>query len=190
MLQHFESCGFEEEELEEVYSKFICASTIEDAMNFAEVTTFENSVLSMLNDNPQLPPAEIAKALNSTPQQVMDAIKNLQVNGYVNVVEGQVEVTESGAANAKDDEVFIVYKYELRQDAPSLVKGGESRPFCKILMGMNKSYTIEDIKRLRNGQGLDVFTSRGGWYTKPNTNTHVPYCRHTWKQRLVKLKKK
>ena len=190
MLQHFESCGFEEEELEEVYSKFICASTIEDAMNFAEVTTFENSVLSMLNDNPQLPPAEIAKALNSTPQQVMDAIKNLQVNGYVNVVEGQVEVTESGADNAKDDEVFIVYKYELRPDAPSLVKGGESRPFCKVLMGMNKSYTIEDIKRLRNGQGLDVFTSRGGYYRKKGTNVSVPYCRHTWKQRLVKLKKK
>ena len=189
ILEHFERCGFEEEELEEVYSRTIHAHTIEDAMSFAEVTTFENSVLSMLADNPQLPPQEIAKALNSTPQKVMDAIKVLQLEGYVTVTEGQIEVTESGVENADNDEVFTVYKYALRNDAPSLSKDGRSRPFCRTLMGLKRSYTIEDIKMLRNGQGLDVFTSRGGWYTKKGTDTSVPYCRHTWVQRLVKLKK-
>jgi hypothetical protein len=190
ILEHFEACGFEEEELEEVYSRTIHAHTIEEAQQFAEVTTFENSVLSILKDNPQLPPVEIAKALDVTPQRVMDALDNLQIEGYVKITEGQVEITESGVENAEEDEVFIVYKYALRNDAPSLSKDGRSRPFCRTLMGLQRSYTIEDIKMLRNGQGLDVFTSRGGWYTKKGTDTSVPYCRHTWRQRLVKLKKK
>ncbi len=56
-------------------------------------------------------------------------------------------------------------------------------------MALNRNYTIEDISKLRNGQGLDVFTHRGGWYTRKGTDIRIPYCRHTWKQRLVKIKK-
>lgn len=189
ILDHFETCGFSEDELEEVYSRSILAKDIEEAMQFAEVTTFENSVLALLVDNPTLPPAEIAKALNTTPEKVMDALKVLEDEKYITLDNGEVEVTKSGVDNSEDSEVFVVYKYALRPG----MSGGDiiptSRDFCKRLIRADKNYTIEDIARLKNGQGLDVFTHRGGWYTRPNTNIRIPYCRHTWKLRLVKLKK-
>ena len=82
------------------------------------------------------------------------------------------------------------------------VKGGDiidtTRPFCRKMVEMSKtkSWTIEQIRALNNdmskeGSGLaasDVFTSRGGWRTLPDTNIHVPYCRHIWETRLVRRK--
>jgi len=190
ILEHFETCGFEEDELEEVYSRSILAGSIEEAEQFAEVTTFENSVLAILVDNPTLPPAEIAKALDTTPKRVMDALNNLEEENYIKITDGEVEVTREGVSNSEESEVFVVYKYALRPGAPSLKPDGKgSRPFCRQLMALNRNYTIEDISKLRNGQGLDVFTHRGGWYTRKNTDIRIPFCRHTWKQRLVKIKK-
>ena len=34
----------------------------------------------------------------------------------------------------------------------------------------------------------DVWLARGGWYRKPETSTSVPYCRHIWKQVIVRKK--
>jgi len=189
ILDFFDTCGYEEEELEEVYSRSILAGSIEEAQQFAEVTTFENSVLAILADNPTLPPVEIAKALDVTPERVMEALNNLEAEKYIRITDGEVEVTKEGLDNSEQSEVFIVYKYALRPG----MEGGEilptSREFCKRLIRADKSYTIQDISRLRNGQGLDVFTHRGGWYTRKGTDIRIPYCRHTWKQRLVKIKK-
>ncbi len=41
------------------------------------------------------------------------------------------------------------------------------RSFCQSHLG--KSYSMRDIKKLNNGQGLDVYLYRGGWN-----------CRHMW----------
>ena len=67
----------------------------------------------------------------------------------------------------KENEVFVVYKYALRNDAPPTSTG--SRDFCVRMTAQSrfKSWTFEDIERLNNGQGLDVFTSRGGFYNNP-----------------------
>lgn len=190
MLEHFEGCGWDDEELEVVYRRDLVAGSIEDAKKFAEVTSFQNEVLSLLRDNPKLPPQEIAKALEVETKQVMDALDNLQIEGLIDIVEGQVNITDNGIEEAEQEELFTVYKYKLRSDAPTLKAGGESRLFCRIMLGMSKSksWTIEDIDRLNNGQGLDVFTSRGGYYHNPNTGVNVPYCRHIWEQRLVRKK--
>ena len=84
----------------------------------------------------------------------------------------------------------MVYKYALRGDAPKL-QGGTSRPFCSDLMrqSQTKSWTRQDIELLNNNTaGLDVFTSRGGFYNNPITGVTTPFCRHVWQQRLVRLK--
>ncbi len=190
MLEHFDACGWEDEELEVVYRRDLVAGSIEDAKKFAEVTSFQNEVLSLLRDNPKLPPQEIAKALEVETKQVMDALDNLQIEGLIDIVEGQVNITDDGIEEAEQEELFTVYKYKLRSDAPTLKAGGESRAFCKIMMSMSsfKSWTIEDIERLNNGSGLDCFTSRGGYYTRKGTDISVPYCRHIWEQRLVRKK--
>jgi len=189
LVEHFSNCGFEEDELELVYERGINAKNIEAAEKFAEVTAFENKVLGMLIGSPDLPPQEIAKALNVEVSKVMDAYKTLVSEGLVDIVDNQYKPTQEGIVEAPEDDVIVVYKYAVRPDAPRLKEGGRSRDFCRLMIGLNRSYTIDDIKALRNGQGLDVFVSRGGWYTNPNTGAHTPYCRHRWVQRLVRIKK-
>lgn len=188
-IEHFANCGIEDSQLEFVYKKGLYAESIEDAMKFEEVTTFENSVLSMLKDNPSLPPVEIAKALNSTPEAVAEAIQSLEAEGYLELTDTEIKVTEEGLENAEEDEFLVVYKYEVRPDAPPLKT--ESRPFCKAMETFSKtrSWTIEDIKRMRNGQGSDVFVFRGGWYFNPKTKKRTRYCRHRWTQNIVRIKK-
>lgn len=190
-LEFLSSCGIDDDDLEVIESRELTACSIEDAesqrLNFATVTDLQNQILSIIVANPNMPVAEIAEAIGETPRATMDQIDIMIANGLVALNnDSNPEPTEEGRKES-EQEVFIVYKYAERLDAPPLK--GESRFFCKTLMKSTKSFTLEDIKRLRNGQGLDVFTSRGGYYRKEDGTT-VPYCRHTWVQRLVKRKKK
>ena len=88
------------------------------------------------------------------------------------------------------------YRYELRSDAPPLKQGGKSRKFCDDLMKSPRQlYSKEQIEDMKNKMKssfypdvTDVWLARGGWYRKPNTDTSVPYCRHIWKQVIVRKK--
>jgi len=185
-IDHFSSCGISNDEFQVIYERGILAGSIEEAMQFAEVTAFENEVLTLINQG--LPPYEIANALDTTEERVMEAVNNLEAEGYITLEDGEIKPTEAGVQEDKG-EIMTVYKYGLRPDAPPLK--GESRPFCRALMSLSgtRSWTIEDISRMNNGQGLDVFTHRGGWYNKPNTNVRIPYCRHRWVQQLVRIRR-
>lgn len=105
-----------------------------------------------------------------------------------NLINSENELTPKGSNEVAQNEVFVVYKYVLRNDAPKLVT--ESRDFCTNLVNQSntKSWTREDINALNNGQIPNVFASKGGFYNNPNTGVTTPYCRHTWQQRLVRLK--
>lgn len=82
----------------------------------------------------------------------------------------------------------ILYSYELRHNAPALLPGGESRPFCKKLVDQNLLYSREEIDNLKNEFGTDVWKYKGGWYTNPRTDAPTPQCRHIWVQNVVKRK--
>ena len=189
---HFSNCGLNDEDYEVISSTPCDFSSIEDAeaseMKFATLTTPEASILSILNDNPAATVQEIADATELSIKEVQSVIDKMIIDGLLT---NDNEVTSEGEDGLTEDEVFVVYKYEERPNAPEL-KHGKSRPFCNTMMLLSefKSWTLDDISKLRNGQGLDCFKSRGGWYTKPNTNIRTPQCRHIWKQRLVKRKKK
>ena len=190
--EHFSNCGINDDEYELISDSVCDFSSIEDAeqseMSFATLTTPETSVLSILDDNPAATVQEIADATKLSVKDVQSLIDKMVIDGLLN--EGN-EVTKEGSDGLNENDVFVVYKYEERPNAPAL-KGGESRPFCVKMMELSKSrsWTLNDISKLRNGSGLDCFSSRGGWYTKPNTDIRTPQCRHIWKQRLVKRKKK
>ena len=79
----------------------------------------------------------------------------------------------------------VVYTYELRPDAPALVKGGESREFCTTLIGMSRVYTREEIDTITGEIGRNVWLFRGGWYHDPKKEINQPSCRHYWKQNII-----
>lgn len=55
-------------------------------------------------------------------------------------------------------------------------------------LSLSRSWTLLDIEAMNNEQGLDVFSSRGGFYSNPKLEVTTPFCRHIWEQRLVTRK--
>jgi hypothetical protein len=100
----------------------------------------------------------------------------------------------------------VKYKYILRSDAATTKKVVDSngtiktvpvvpRDFCKKMVAKRKLYSKAEIELLRNDMKTstitdvtDVWLARGGWYRKPGTDTSIPYCRHIWKQVIVRKK--
>ena len=130
---------------------------------------------------------QIRESLNITTAELDELLSKLIDEELINA---NNELTEKGTTEAKQNEVFVVYKYAKRND----VKGDSildtTRDFCSNLVTQSKtkSWTREDINALNNGQLPNVFLSRGGFYNNPETGVTTPFCRHVWQQRLVRLK--
>lgn len=100
---------------------------------------------------------------------------------------GNPTITGPGPASR----VEVVYTYQWRDAIPEDQRDTEdhpSREFCKELMEAAEAgytWSRQDINDLSYQMGFDVWQMRGGWYTKPGTDVHLPYCRHIWMQQVV-----
>jgi hypothetical protein len=191
ITEHFSSCGINDEDYDVIDFRELKASDMNDAFYQGEkfkreyfISKEESLILGLLNKGET--PSAISTATGISQTDLAEFIDNLVEQGLINE---DGELTPKGKTETEQNEVFVVYKYALRGDAPKL-EGGSSRPFCSSLMRQSqfKSWTREDINALNNNQGLDVFSSRGGFYNNPKTGVTTPFCRHVWQQRLVRLK--
>ena len=154
------------------------------------LTELEKSILALLIKNATMPNTEIIKALDITPTEAQQSVASLQDKGALN---NDFQPTEQGKQTIQvpQEEIFIVYKYQKRNDAPKL-KGKESRPFCQQMLRLNRRYTLDQLKMLKNDfdmSGLDIFQRRGGWYNNPRLKKTTPWCRHIWSQEVVRIQK-
>lgn len=185
IINHLSMCGTLDEELTVIDSRQLSFDNIEDARSQGEKFKFEskkaNTILGLLIANQAQTQAQLAEVTGLSEEVVGDLLNELEGE---NLIDSENVPTEEGRNTQQ--EIFVVYKYEVRHDAPPL-KGGTSRPFCSNLLSLSqtRSWTFEDIEVLNNGQGLDVFTSRGGFYNNPKLGVITPFCRHIWSQRLV-----
>lgn len=176
-IAFFENFGMNDTEFEVVDSFELYATDAEDAKTQAQsfkeqhfATKKENVIAGILEGNPNATPKQIAELTGYEEGEINSIMEDLAENPIV------------------PEELFTVYKYEKRSDVKGASVIPTTREFCRrlVTLSQTRSWTIEDIQVMNNGMGLDVFTSRGGWYTIPNTNRHVPFCRHIWKAYLVK----
>ena len=188
--EYFSNCGTDDSKFEFIDQREIHALNIEDANRQADQFKKEYfaskeglALLGLLNKGNTLPQAR--ESLNIDTAKLNNLLNELAEEG---LIDGSNNLTPKGTAEAKQNEVFVVYKYVLRGDAPKLIT--ESRDFCRDLVNQskNKSWTRQDINALNNGQIPNVFASRGGFYNNPDTGVTTPFCRHVWQQRLVRLK--
>lgn len=187
IASQFESCGIEDTEFEVIDSMELFATDSKDA-EFKSIkfrldkfaTTLENSILKFLNADPAITNKTLSTLLDKTEAEIEKALADMVEDG---LIDEDRQVQEQ-----PEDEIFTVYKYEKRSDASGPAVKDTTRDFCRRLVSQSsfKSWTIEDINRMNNGMGLDVFTSRGGWKTIEGTNRHQPFCRHIWKSFLVR----
>ena len=163
-------------------------------------------VIKMIQDNPLISGVSLAQALKLTFKQLIDSINILTSADIVKVDKSEIVLTELGGRIGKNidlPQIEVKYKYELRENAPELKKDpetgetiGKTREFCQDLLDLDLLYTKEAIEGMRNEMAesdidediTNVWLSRGGWYRKPDTTTSIPYCRHIWKQVLVRKK--
>jgi len=157
-----------------------------------ELSTLEKSILDLISKNEKVSVDELAKALKEPVKKIQSIYDSLIENEYLSKSKVGSVVTEEGnkqldGAKPKTKNFEIVYGYDWRAGFNNADKE-TSRDFCKDLMAKDLLYTRAEIDMMKNDLGTDVWTFKGGWYTKPNTDQHFPYCRHTWHQYLVKKK--
>lgn len=144
------------------------------------LTDDDRNILQMIRNGESYD--SISKAIGKGGVFLSKRLIQLQSNGYLN----DWSVTDKGvSASAVLADLEVLYSYELRPDAPDLVPGGKSRPFCERLIQLDRLYTREEIDNISNTIGRDVWSYRGGWYHNPDNDKNTPSCRHLWKMNLT-----
>jgi len=166
-----------------------CLSDFNSMRFDSELTANQKAIIDLLSKDPLMPSEGIAKALGSTTPEVNKMIDELREKGYL----GKTKPTKKGEKvvddeGSKTDLFEIRYKYDWR---PNVAPDNNSRDFCDDMLRRTSRQTgwmkRTEIDSLNNGQGLGVWESRGGFWNR--NGTPVPFCRHIWKQMVVKRKR-
>jgi len=188
VLLEFSKRGISKDGVEIIFSKSYNAELDEETFkaNYlnglfaAKLTDDQQTIVSMLKDGQ--PYSAINTAIGKGANYLSNQLIKL---GDLGLVDGWA-LSERGKQATQELEQFkVVYSYELRSDAPPLVKGGKSRAFCEQLVKMNKLYTLEEINQISTAIDRNVFLYRGGWYHNPETDVNTPSCRHEWRQIII-----
>jgi len=193
----FDNIGVPEKDYEIVESFNINFDTDGSPIEFAtEEQGILQRVLKTILTNPLIAASGISEVLGLNFEQLVGAVNILNTSDLITIDGSDIGLTDVGERVAKTidvPETEVKYRYQLRPDAPPLK--GESRDFCRKMMAKKRLYSKKEIDVLRNdmkSSGIadvtDVWLARGGWYRKPETSTSVPYCRHIWKQVIVRKK--
>jgi DNA-binding MarR family transcriptional regulator len=171
---------------------------------FADVTQLQSNILDLIVKDKRITPEVIADTLKEDVGAVKRVIDTLIEKGFIKtsevkqgkgidqniIIERQLtapigQIVE--AMKPQTTQILIRYTYEWK---PGFNDSDldTSRAFCKYLVTANKFYTRSDIEQMSARLGYSVWDRRGGWYTKPGTNTHSPSCRHEWRSNIVKRK--
>jgi len=169
-------------------------------MKFADaliitVQELDNAVLNALKGNPSMSINELVSITQSEFYKVEQSIARLidkelltdSVSGFKPTAKALEKKTEP----IESDEIYTIYKYEVNEDKPSLRPGGKSRTFCVKMLAKKHEYDFEELDRMTNDLGTNVWDYRGGYYNNPSTGQIDPDCRHLWmaETRLRKKKK-
>ena len=171
---------------------------------FADVTQLQSNILDLIVKDKRITPEVIADTLKEDVGAVKRVIDILAEKGFIKstevkqgkgidsnvIIERELTAPISKIVEAikpQTTQILIRYTYEWKAGFNDSDLD-TSRPFCKYLVTANKFYTRSDIEQMSARLGYSVWDRRGGWYTKPGTNTHSPSCRHEWRSNIVKRK--
>jgi hypothetical protein len=179
---------FEDHYTFESHLEFNEQELVELAFAIESLTEEEKKLISQVKKDPLISKKDLAVNLEISEGKLDELIKSLKVKKVLTLTEGAWNVinilpTQSAIGKIADElkKYEVRYKYQGPNDS-------KNRAFCKALLNLNKLYTRDEINKISGRVGRNVWTKRGGWYTKPGTDIHLPYCRHQWASILVKKK--
>jgi DNA-binding MarR family transcriptional regulator len=186
--------GYHDDELEVISEKDLDYNPFD----FADMSAIDSQIIDIVKANPKVTVEEIGQQVGETPSEVQERIDRLVKNGLLDLTKTKIKVTEEGEQEVS--ELITVYKYALRADlsGSSIIAG--TRDFCRrmVFLSLNRSWTYDQIQDFKdsiagsdgkglNAQGTDLWSKRGGFWNRGSST--VPYCRHVWRARTVKVKK-
>ena len=152
--------------------------------DFADMSAIDSQIIDIVKANPKTTVPEISDQVGETPSEVQKRIDRLVKNGLLDLNKTKIKVTEEGEQEVS--ELITVYKYQKRADISGSEIIAGTRDYCRDMLGRDKSYTRQELLGMVNDFGQSTFTHRGGWWNR--SGNRVPYCRHVWSARTVKLK--
>jgi hypothetical protein len=172
---------------------------------FAEVNQLQANVLDLMAKDKRITPEVLATTLDQSVDTINEVIKKLIDDGHIQPKQYTIGtgidenvITEHTLTEPlknilekikpQTTELLIRYSYEWKAGF-SNADIDTSRPFCVALLEANKVYSRSEIELMSARLGYSVWDRKGGWYTKPGTNTHEPSCRHQWVSNIVTRKK-
>lgn len=167
---------FDEQELHEL------------AFAIESLTEEEKSVISQIKKDPLISKKDLATNLQVNEGKLEDLLVSLKEKKVLTQTEGAwnvINILPKKSEIAKIADELKKYQIKYKYTGP---KDSKNRAFCKALLNLNKLYTKDEINKISDRVGRNVWTKRGGWYTRPGTDIHLPYCRHQWSSTLVKKK--
>jgi DNA-binding MarR family transcriptional regulator len=160
--------------------------------NFAQIVGLKGDnlkVYEILQNKPRLTLPRLAEISKLSQGKVMQILEVLQKNNYINSTYRESNGIISVQVIPLVEETEPDVKLETRWKYDG-VKDDRNRDFCAKMLKENKFYTRFEIDNLTNDMEDftdDVWAYRGGWYHNP-AGINQPYCRHAWKNYLVKRK--
>ena len=171
----------------------------------SKASQLERIIIDQLTKDGTLQPDALAKLAKTSVDKVQKAIDSLTERKILRPKAADAngepmkgfDVNELGAdildeKPAKTAPLKVVYSYGL---APNFKGENEiiptSRKFCREMIALSRSgkrWTSDAIFSLNPGEDINPWLQRGGWYTKPGTDVHVPQCRHSWVMSLIREK--
>lgn len=165
-----------------------------------EVKTLYRSILELLNKDSLMDNKTISDTLRVSEKRIETAMERLIEDGAIETKvkntggekkairvpsEESKNVLRKQGSNVED--IKIMYTYEPRPGLKPLLK--TSREFCVKLINQKKMFSRAQIEQVSGIVGWDVWSERGGWWTRKGTDVSTPFCRHIWVQNVVKVKK-
>ena len=152
--------------------------------DFADMSAIDSQIIDIVKANPKTTVPEISDQVGETPSEVQKRIDRLVKNGLLDLNKTKIKVTDEGEQEVS--ELITVYKYQKRADISGSEIIAGTRDYCRDMLGRDKSYTRQELLGMVNDFGQSTFTHRGGWWNK--NGNRLPYCRHVWSARTVKVK--
>jgi len=154
---------------------------------FANLDDMEAKILDLIAKNPKLNITDIADAENMTVDEIGQIVSKLAERKLLKTGDGgSMVITPRGNIEIQDfgkefRNIYVKYKYNGPKD-------DRNRPFCAEMLKMGKVYSRAEIDKLSLLLGYNVWKRRGGWMTVAGSEPalHLPYCRHTWSQVVLR----
>jgi len=156
-----------------------------------ELTSLRNNIAELIKSQPSITNRAISEKLLVSTEEVNKEVSKMIDDGIISKPKllGGGRKIIGDIPKVKVPEVMVRYSYEKRPEAAGPSIKATTRPLCKRLVELNRLYTKQEIQKISERVGFNVFKRSGGFWTHGKKDAQPGKrdmkCRHEWKLNVV-----